>query len=216
MGSGIVVEAVRIGDGANTLDADLQVPKDARGLVIFAHGSGSSRFSSRNRQVAAFLNEGRVATLLLDLLTQAEERIDMRTAEFRFDIPLLGRRVVAAADWAARHPGTADLPIGYFGASTGAAAALIAAAERPNAMAVVSRGGRPDLAGDVLPLVRTPTLLIVGGDDHAVIEMNEAAMRRMNAPVELAIVPHATHLFEEPGTLEEVQRLALDWFDRHL
>jgi pimeloyl-ACP methyl ester carboxylesterase len=215
MRSGIVVEAVRIADGANTLDADLHVPKNARGLVIFAHGSGSSRFSSRNRQVAAFLNEGRFATLLLDLLTQPEERVDAHTAEFRFDIPLLGRRVVAAADWASRHQTTGELPIGYFGASTGAAAALIAAAERPNAMAVVSRGGRPDLAGDALPLVRTPTLLIVGGDDQPVIEMNESAMRRMIAPVELAIVPHASHLFEEPGTLEEVQRLALDWFARH-
>ena len=215
MRSGIVVEAVRIADGANTLDADLHVPKNARGLVIFAHGSGSSRFSSRNRQVAAFLNEGRFATLLLDLLTQPEERVDAHTAEFRFDIPLLGRRVVAAADWASRHQTTGELTIGYFGASTGAAAALIAAAERPNAMAVVSRGGRPDLAGDALPLVRTPTLLIVGGDDQPVIEMNESAMRRMIAPVELAIVPHASHLFEEPGTLEEVQRLALDWFARH-
>jgi pimeloyl-ACP methyl ester carboxylesterase len=184
--------------------------------VIFAHGSGSSRFSSRNREVAASLNRGQFATLLLDLLTQSEERIDVRTAEYRFDIPRLGRRVVAATDWASGHPVLRDLPIGYFGASTGAAAALIAAAERPNAAAVVSRGGRPDLAGDALPLVRTPTLLIVGGDDGPVIEMNEAAMRRMRGPVELAIVPHATHLFEEPGTLEEVQRLALDWFTRHM
>jgi dipeptidyl aminopeptidase/acylaminoacyl peptidase len=184
--------------------------------VIFAHGSGSSRFSSRNRQVAESLNRGQFATLLLDLLTQAEERIDVRTAEYRFDIPLLGRRVIAATDWAARHPVVSDLPIGYFGASTGAAAALIAAAERPNTAAVVSRGGRPDLAGDALSLVRAATLLIVGGEDAPVIEMNEAAMRQMRAPVELAIVPRATHLFEEPGTLEEVQRLALDWFARHI
>jgi len=216
MRSGIVVDAVRITDGADTLDADLHLPEDARGLVVFAHGSGSSRFSSRNRQVAEFLNKGHFATLLLDLLTQAEERVDVRTAEFRFDVALLGRRVVAAADWAAVHPLLRELPIGYFGASTGAAAALIAAARRPHAMAVVSRGGRPDLAGDALPLVRTPTLLIVGGDDHPVIEMNESAMRQIIAPVELAIVPHATHLFEEPGTLEEVQRLALDWFNRHV
>jgi pimeloyl-ACP methyl ester carboxylesterase len=215
MRSGIV-DAVQIKDGADMLDADLHLPEEPRGLVVFAHGSGSSRFSSRNRQVAEFLNKQHFATLLLDLLTQAEERIDVRTAEFRFDIPLLGRRVVAAADWAAAHPLLRELPIGYFGASTGAAAALIAAAHRPQAMAVVSRGGRPDLAGDALPLVRTPTLLIVGGDDQPVIEMNESAMRRMIAPVELAIVPRATHLFEEPGTLEEVQRLALDWFNRHV
>ena len=216
MQSGLVVDAVRIHDGAEVLDADLHLPEHARGLVIFAHGSGSSRFSSRNRQVAESLNTGHYATLLLDLLTQAEERIDVRTAEFRFDIPRLGRRVVAATDWASNHPVVSDLPIGYFGASTGAAAALIAAAERPNTAAVVSRGGRPDLAGDALPIVRAPTLLIVGGDDEQVIELNEAAMRRMRAPAELAIVPHATHLFEEPGALEEVQRLALDWFTRHI
>jgi putative phosphoribosyl transferase len=216
MQSGMVVDAVRITDGADVLDADLNLPEGARGLVVFAHGSGSSRFSSRNRQVAESLNRGRLATLLLDLLTQAEERIDVRTAEFRFDIPRLGRRVVAAAEWAGSHPAIANLPIGYFGASTGAAAALIAAAERPNAAAVVSRGGRPDLAGDALAIVRAPTLLIVGGDDGPVIDLNEAAMQRMRAPVELAIVPHATHLFEEPGTLEEVQRLALDWFTRHM
>ena len=216
MQSGMVVDAVRIADRTDMLDADLHLPENALGLVVFAHGSGSSRFSSRNRQVAESLNRGHFATLLLDLLTQAEERIDVRTAEYRFDIPLLGRRVVAASDWAGAHPLLKDLPVGYFGASTGAAAALIAAAERPSAAAVVSRGGRPDLAGEALPLVRTPTLLIVGGDDGPVIEMNEAAMRRMRAPVELAIVPHATHLFEEPGTLEEVQRLALDWFGRHM
>ena len=216
MQSGMVIDAVRIADQADMLDADLHLPENAWGLAIFAHGSGSSRFSSRNRQVAESLNRGHFATLLLDLLTESEERIDVRTAEYRFDIPRLGRRVVAATDWASRHPVLRDLPIGYFGASTGAAAALIAAAERPNAAAVVSRGGRPDLAGDALPLVRTPTLLIVGGDDGPVIEMNEAAMRRMRGPVELAIVPHATHLFEEPGTLEEVQRLALDWFTRHM
>jgi putative phosphoribosyl transferase len=216
MQSGMVIDAVRIADRADMLDADLHLPENAWGLAIFAHGSGSSRFSSRNREVAESLNRGHFATLLLDLLTQAEERIDVRTAEYRFDIPRLGRRVVAATDWASRHPVLRDLPIGYFGASTGAAAALIAAAERPTAAAVVSRGGRPDLAGDALPLVRTPTLLIVGGDDVPVIEMNEAAMRRMRGPVELAIVPHATHLFEEPGTLEEVQRLALDWFTRHM
>jgi putative phosphoribosyl transferase len=198
----MVVDAVRIADGADILDADLHLPENARGLVIFAHGSGSSRFSSRNRQVAESLNNGHVATLLLDLLTPAEERIDVRTAEYRFDIPLLGRRVIAASDWASGHPTIGKLPI--------------AAAERPNAAAVVSRGGRPDLAADALPAVRTPTLLIVGGNDGPVIQMNEAAMRRMHAPVELAIVPQATHLFEERGALEEVQRLALDWFTRHM
>jgi putative phosphoribosyl transferase len=213
---GTIVDAVRIPDGAELLDGDLHVPADARGLVIFAHGSGSSRFSSRNRQVAEFLNRGEFATLLLDLLTPAEERVDVRTAEYRFDIPRLGRRVVAATDWANAHPGLRELPIGYFGASTGAGAALIAAAERPNAAAVVSRGGRPDLAGDALPRVRTPTLLIVGGDDEPVIELNQAAMRNMRATVELAVVPHATHLFEEPGTLQQVQRLALDWLTRYV
>jgi putative phosphoribosyl transferase len=216
MRSGMVIDAVRIADGPDLLDADLHLPEHARGLVIFAHGSGSSRFSTRNRHVADYLNTGRYATLLLDLLTQAEERIDVRTAEFRFDIPRLGRRVIAATDWAMSHPVVRELPIGYFGASTGAAAALIAAAERKAVRAVVSRGGRPDLAGDALPGVQAPTLLIVGGDDEPVIEMNETALRRMRAPVELAIVPGATHLFEEPGTLEEVERLAVDWLNRHV
>jgi len=216
MQHGTVVDAIRIPDGTELLDGDLHVPAGARGLVIFAHGSGSSRFSSRNRQVSEFLNRGELATLLLDLLTPAEERIDVQTAEFRFDIPRLGRRVVAATDWAKAHPVLRELPTGYFGASTGAAAALIAAAERPNVVAVVSRGGRPDLARDALPQVRTPTLLIVGGDDEPVIELNHAAMRNMRATVELAVVPHASHLFEEAGTLEQVQRLALDWFIRYM
>lgn len=216
MQHGTVVDAVRIPDGDDVLNGDLQVPAGASGLVIFAHGSGSSRFSTRNRRVAEFLNRGQLATLLLDLLTPAEERVDVRTSEYRFDIPLLGRRVVAATDWAASHPAVRELPIGYFGASTGAAAALIAAAERPTAGAVVSRGGRPDLAGGALARVRTPTLLIVGGNDEPVIELNQIAMRQMSGEVELAIVPHATHLFEEPGTLEEAQRLALDWFTRFI
>jgi len=213
---GTVVEAVRVPDGTEWLDGDLHIPAHARGLVIFAHGSGSSRFSSRNRQVAEVLNEGGFATLLLDLLTPDEESIDVRTAEYRFDIPLLGRRVIAATDWAAGHPVLGELRIGYFGASTGAAAALIAAAERPGAAAVVSRGGRPDLAGDALRHVRTPTLLIVGGDDEPVIELNHAAMQNMRATVELAVVHRATHLFEEPGALDQVQRLALDWFTRYI
>jgi putative phosphoribosyl transferase len=199
------------------IGADLRVPEGAAGLVIFAHGSGSSRFSSRNRAVAEFLETNRFGTLLLDLLTQPEESVDSLTREHRFDIDLLGRRVVLATDWAHGRPGLQQLPIGYFGASTGAAAALIGAAARPTvARAVVSRGGRPDLAGDALPKVQTPTLLIVGGDDEPVIEMNRVAMKQMTAPAELEIVPGATHLFEEPGTLEQVMDLATRWFRRHL
>jgi putative phosphoribosyl transferase len=210
-------EAVQIPDGSVRLDADLQVPSPCNGLVIFAHGSGSSRFSSRNRQVAERLQDAGFATLLLDLLTRAEEAVDVHTREFRFDIGRLGRRVVAAADWASREPSLRDLNIGYFGASTGAAAALIAAAERPAiSSAVVSRGGRPDLAGDALPLVQAPTLLIVGGDDEPVIELNEEAKQQMQTVVRLEIVAGATHLFEEPGTLEAVERLAADWFRQYL
>ena len=196
--------------------ADLRVPERAMGLVMFAHGSGSSRFSSRNRAVAAFLEERRCGTLLLDLLTREEEAIDIHTREFRFDIDRLGLRVVLATDWVQQRPDLKRLPLGSFGASTGAAAALIGAAERPSVTrAVVSRDGRPDLAGRALPRVKAPTLLIVGGDDEPVIEMNRDAMRQMTAPVELATVPGATHLFEEPGTLEQVMELAADWFHRH-
>jgi dienelactone hydrolase len=185
-------------------------------LVIFAHGSGSSRFSRRNRAVAQTLEDGRFATLLVDLLTREEETIDVRTAEFRFDIERLSHRVVAAIDWAAAEPRLAGASIGCFGASTGAAAALIGAAERPDLVrAVVSRGGRPDLAGDALPQVHAPTLLIVGGADALVIDLNRQAMSRMHAPVKLAIIPGATHLFEEPGTLDEVSRLALAWFTKY-
>ena len=216
MRSEMIVQPVRIADGADILEGDLHIPDNPTGLVIFAHGSGSSRFSSRNRHVAESLHRGRFATLLLDLLTRDEEQVDVRTSQYRFDISRLGRRVVAATDWATDHPVLGLLPIGLFGASTGAAAALIAAAERPDVAAVVSRGGRPDLAGDALAVVRAPTLLIVGGDDEQVISLNEEAMRRMRAPVQLAIVPHATHLFEEPGALEEVERLALDWFTPYL
>jgi putative phosphoribosyl transferase len=214
--SEMIVQAVRIADGSDMLDGDLHVPENATGIIVFAHGSGSSRVSSRNRHVAESLHRGRFATLLLDLLTREEEQIDVRTSQYRFDIPRLGRRVVAATDWATHHAVLGELPIALFGASTGAAAALIAAAERPDVTAVVSRGGRPDLAGDALAIMRAPTLLIVGGDDEQVISLNEDAMRRMRAPVQLAIVPHATHLFEEPGALEQVERLALDWFTRYL
>jgi pimeloyl-ACP methyl ester carboxylesterase len=211
------IEAVEVPAGAATLKGDLRVPSGAKGLVIFAHGSGSSRFSRRNRQVAEFLGERRFATLLLDLLTEKEEAVDEVTAEYRFDIARLGPRVSAAADWAATRPDIGTLPIGCFGASTGAAAALIAAAERPaTIVAVVSRGGRPDLAGEALARLKTPTLLIVGGYDEPVIDLNRQAMRQMHAHVELEIVPGATHLFEEPGTLEQVADLAANWFARYL
>lgn len=209
--------AVQIQAGAALLDGHLTIPERALGLVVFAHGSGSSRFSTRNRAVAQALGAGGFATLLLDLLTRSEEDVDLRTREYRFDIDRLGHRVVAAIDWAAGESDLSALPLACFGASTGAAAALIAAAERPRAVhAVISRGGRPDLAGDALPLVQAPTLLIVGGADDVVIDLNRQAMRRMHAPVSLEIVPGATHLFEEPGTLEEVSRLALAWCRRYL
>jgi putative phosphoribosyl transferase len=208
---------VQIRAGAALIDGDLVIPDRAVGLVVFAHGSGSSRFSRRNRTVAETLEDGGFATLLLDLLTREEEAIDVRTREYRFDIDRLGHRVVAAIDWASGEFGVSGLPVGCFGASTGAAAALIAAAERPdNVRAVISRGGRPDLAGDALPRIGAPTLLIVGGADEPVIELNRQAMRRMRAPVALEVIPGATHLFEEPGTLEEVARLALEWCRRHL
>jgi putative phosphoribosyl transferase len=210
-----LMEAVHIPAGDATLDGDLRVPANARGLVLFAHGSGSSRFSSRNRAVAQSLEDRGLATLLMDLLTRDEEAIDLRTRQHRFDIPLLASRVVAATDWLETRKDIARLPLGYFGASTGAAAALIAAADRPHiARAVVSRGGRPDLAGPSLGRVRAPTLLIVGGDDDVVLGLNEEAMAQMTADVELAIVPGASHLFEEPGALEEVARLAGGWFER--
>jgi putative phosphoribosyl transferase len=208
---------VRVGAGGVVLEGGLAVPDRARGVVLFAHGSGSSRHSPRNRFVAGALREGALATLLLDLLTPEEEAADARTRQLRFDIALLADRLVGAIDWLAQQPAARGLPVGLFGASTGGGAALVAAAERPDAVgAVVSRGGRPDLAGDALPTVRAPSLLIVGGDDVAVIGLNRRAMARMSAPVTLEIVPGATHLFEEPGTLEQVARLARDWFVRHL
>jgi putative phosphoribosyl transferase len=208
--------SIRIRVGQESIDGDLVVPEGAVGLVVFAHGSGSSRFSRRNRSVAHVLQDGGFATLLMDLLTPDEEQIDLRTREYRFDIPRLGQRVVAALDWTEGEPAVADLPVACFGASTGAAAALIAAASRPDRVcAVISRGGRPDLAADALPLVAAPTLLIVGEHDDVVIELNRAAMRRMHAPVELEIVPGATHLFEEPGALELVSQFALGWCRRH-
>jgi putative phosphoribosyl transferase len=210
-------EAVRVDLGLVAVDGDLRVPDRPTGLVIFAHGSGSSRFSRRNRAVSGDLEAAGYATLLLDLLTPAEEAVDERTREYRFDIDLLGRRVVGAIDWVRARPDLHRLPIALFGASTGAAAALIAAAARPDVTgAVISRGGRPDLADAALPNVQAPTLLIVGGDDEPVIELNREAMHRMKAHVDLEIVPGATHLFEEPGALEQVARLASEWCRRHL
>jgi putative phosphoribosyl transferase len=208
---------VRIAAAGAELDGNLSVPHGATGVVLFAHGSGSSRHSSRNRYVASELQAAGLATLLMDLLTPDEERVDLQTRHLRFDIRLLADRLVGAIDWLGRERMTAGLPVGCFGASTGGGAALVAAAERPDAVgAVVSRGGRPDLAGDALPHVRAPTLLIVGGADVPVIGMNEDAMARMRCEVRLAIVPGATHLFEESGALEQVAALARDWFLRHL
>jgi pimeloyl-ACP methyl ester carboxylesterase len=212
-----VIDAVQIPDGSARLDGDLRIPPAATGLVIFAHGSGSSRFSPRNRQVAEALDCARFATLLLDLLTKDEESIDAYSREFRFDIPRLGRRMISATDWVRGDARVRTLPIGYFGASTGAAAALIAAAERPaECRTVVSRGGRPDLAGTALAAVEAPTLLIVGGDDGPVIDLNREAMRQMRAQVKLEVVPGASHLFEEAGTLEQVEQLAIAWFTQTL
>jgi putative phosphoribosyl transferase len=185
--------------------------------VLFAHGSGSSRFSPRNQFVARVLRKGGLATLLIDLLTSEEEKIDRRTRHLRFDINLLAGRLVGATDWLSQHPDTRDLHIGHFGASTGAAAALIAATERADVVeAIVSRGGRPDLAGPVLSQVEAPTLLIVGGNDIPVIELNQQALAQLRTEKKLEIVPGATHLFEEPGALEQVAQLARQWFQRYL
>jgi dienelactone hydrolase len=208
---------VRVTAGAVTLEGNLSLPEGARGVVLFAHGSGSGRHSSRNRYVARLLNQAGLATLLIDLLTADEEAVDLQTAHLRFDIGLLAQRLVGATGWLTQQPDTRHLRIGYFGASTGAAAALVAAAERPDVVgAVVSRGGRPDLAGPALPLVRAPTLLIVGGSDVPVIGLNRAAFEQLRCEKQLVIVPGATHLFEEPGALDEVARLAREWFERHL
>ncbi|MDP8952358.1 MAG: dienelactone hydrolase family protein [Actinomycetota bacterium] len=208
---------VRVPAGPVTLEGNLGIPDDARGVVLFAHGSGSGRHSPRNRYVAQSLREAGLATLLIDLLTPEEEAVDLRTRHLRFDIGLLAERLVCATDWLTQDPRTQGVRIGYFGASTGAGAALVAAAERPEVVgAVVSRGGRPDLAGNNLPRVRAPTLLIVGGSDVPVIGMNQEALARLRVEKRLEIVPGATHLFEEPGALEEVARLAAGWFVGHL
>lgn len=204
---------VEIPSGSRRLSGILRVPSDAFGVVAFAHGSGSGRFSPRNQFVARVLETGGLATLLLDLLE--EEEADDRSKVF--DIELLAERLLSAADWLKHDPATTNLRLGYFGASTGAGAALVAAARHPDTVgAVVSRGGRPDLAQAYLSEVQAPTLLIVGGNDDVVIELNELALRRLYCPRQLVIVPGATHLFEEPGTLEEVARLAKEWFVQHL
>jgi putative phosphoribosyl transferase len=208
---------VRVAVGPLTLEGNLIRPEEVGGVVLFAHGSGSSRHSPRNRHVAQMLNEANLATLLIDLLTPEEEMTDLRTARLRFDIDLLAERLVVATDWLTHYPDTRDLQVGYFGASTGAAAALVAAAERPEVVgAVVSRGGRPDLAGPALPRVQAPTLLIVGGHDLHVVGLNRTAFEQLHCEKELVIVAGATHLFEEAGTLDEVARLAREWFERHL
>jgi dienelactone hydrolase len=208
---------VHIQAGAVTLEGNLAIPGGARGIVLFAHGSGSSRHSPRNRFVAQALREAGLGTLLLDLLTPEEETIDLRTRRLRFDIDLLAERLVGAADWLARNRDTQSLPIGCFGASTGGGAALVAAAARPlSVRAVVSRGGRPDLAGRCLARVEAPTLLLVGENDAPVIELNKEAMAQLSCPREMVLIPRATHLFEEPGALEEVARRAGDWFLRYL
>jgi len=207
---------VRIDAAGASLSSDITLPENAVGIIVFVHGSGSSRFSRRNRAVADVLTHAGLATLLLDLLTEREERIDAVTAEFRFDIPLLAERTMSVVDWTATWADTASLPVCLFGASTGAAAALIAAAERPQVVqAVVCRGGRPDLAGDALELVTAPTLLIVGSLDGPVIELNQRALARLPGERQMHIVPGATHLFEEPGALEEVAHLSTEWFLSH-
>jgi dienelactone hydrolase len=208
---------VQIQAGHAVLSGNLTVPENVVGLVLFAHGSGSGRHSPRNQFVARTLNDARLGTLLFDLLTQHEEAIDMRTGEHRFNIGLLAERLVHATMWAKQQEQTRNLRLGYFGSSTGGGAALVAAAELSQDVdAVVSRGGRPDLAGDALPKVEAPTLLIVGGNDDIVIELNEMARDRMRCEVKLEIVPGATHLFEEPGALEKVAKLASDWFVGHI
>jgi dienelactone hydrolase len=210
-------KAVHVVAGGVTVEGNLVLPEGATGIVLFAHGSGSGRFSPRNRSVAGELARRGLATLLIDLLTAEEEAVDLETAQLRFDIGLLADRLAGATSWLVRNRETRDLRIGYFGASTGAAAALVAAASRPESVAaVVSRGGRPDLAGDALPRVQAPTLLIVGGDDLEVLELNREAYDRLSCEKKLEIVPRASHLFEEPGTLEAVARLAGDWFVKHL
>ena len=217
MAARVEERAIEVGLGKAMLRGDLRIPAGAGAVVVFAHGSGSSRLSPRNRFVGDILFRDGLATLLIDLLTKEEESVDLQTAELRFDIALLARRLGGVTDWLDDEPLTESLRVGYFGASTGAAAALIAAADRPQKVgAIVSRGGRPDLALPVLGQVRQPTLLIVGGADELVLDLNRRALAELGGPKELAIIPGATHLFEEPGALEQVAILASGWFRRHL
>ncbi len=217
--AGLAIEhlAVSIPVGWIRLEGDLSIPTGAKGAVLFAHGSGSSRRSPRNRFVADLLNEAGLATLLMDLLTEDEQQVDLQTAHLRFDIPLLARRLGEITQWLSEHAEVAGLRIGHFGASTGAAAALVAAAQLPALVkAVVSRGGRPDLAGPALEKVKAPTLLIVGGADQVVLDLNQKAMNLMQCQRALKVVPGAGHLFEEPGALQKVAELAMDWFTETL
>jgi putative phosphoribosyl transferase len=208
---------VHIPLGPFMLEGTLTLPEAVEGLVVFAHGSGSSRFSPRNRYVAGMLQSEGLGTLLMDLLSAEEETVDTRTGHLRFDIDLLSDRLIKATDWLSSRPDTEELRIGFYGASTGAAAALVAAAKRPERIhAVVSRGGRPDLAGDHLPKVKAPTLLIVGGRDTLVVDLNREALDRLSGKKRMEIIPWATHLFEEPGALEDVSRLSQNWFLHHL
>lgn len=211
-----IQKPVEINTKSGPLGADLTVPPQASSIVVFAHGSGSSRHSTRNKFVANYLNTCGFATLLVDLLTDSEDAVDQSTKQFRFDIRLLADRVSTTLDWLNGDPILNTLRVGLFGASTGSAAALIAAAEHPHDVTVVvSRGGRPDLAGRYLQSVEVPTLFIVGSEDQQVLELNKTAIAKMNCVTELSIVPHATHLFEEPGTVEEVARLASTWYELH-
>jgi len=214
-GAGIAIEHVAVSVAADSvlLEGDLSVPTSAAGVVLFAHGSGSSRHSPRNRYVADLLNDAGLATLLIDLLTADEQEVDLQTGQLRFDIPFLAKRLVATTEWLDLNSEVRGLRIGHFGASTGAAAALVAAAQLPKTVrAVVSRGGRPDLAATALARVQAPTLLIVGGADHVVLDLNHKAMQQMRCVKDLQIVPAAGHLFEEPGALTMVAKLARDWF----
>ncbi|MGI8966201.1 MAG: dienelactone hydrolase family protein [Limisphaerales bacterium] len=209
-------QGVSIPAGEVTLEGNLNIPKNACGLVLFAHGSGSSRHSVRNRFVANFLNHNRLGTLLFDLLSAEEEAIDLRTTQLRFDIAFLAERLLHAVNWATKNTAISPLNLGCFGSSTGGGAALLAAGEEKKIAAIVSRGGRPDLAGNALGFVQTPTLLIVGGNDFQTIELNRQAMAQMSCEKKLEIIPGATHLFEEPGALEKVAALATQWFQLHL
>jgi dienelactone hydrolase len=209
--------ALKIPVGNVEVEGNMFLPEDASGLVVFAHGSGSSRFSPRNQYVAKEINKANLGTLLFDLLTPGEEEEDELTGEYRFDIALLAQRLIGVTQWLKNDPSTQNVKLGYFGASTGAAAALIAAAKLPEAVSVVvSRGGRPDLAGEYLRQVQAPTLLLVGGLDEEVIELNKQAQQQMTNENKLVVIPAATHLFEEPGKLEDVARFATDWFRRFL